>query len=122
MKMRGAKDCPSHFFEQKLKCNMEPITTDSDKCDIAVKLSYIQIKYLILKWTQYQTTSAEGQILQQLGDGLKKYLRRKAKDGNMPQEIIDEYFSKIQKQSIPEEIIEYVDKSTIQIKQGTGNE
>lgn len=103
---------------------MEPIKTNSDKCDINVKLSYIQIKYLILKWTQYQTTSTEGLILKQLGDGLRKYLLRKAKNGDMPQEIIDEYISKVQHDAIPEEVVEYVDKSTILIKpnQGTENE
>ena len=102
---------------------MEPIKTDSEKCEINVRLSYMQIKYLMLKWKQLQTVSTEGQILQQMAKGLRQYLIRKAKAGDMPKEIIDEYMSEVDKQNAPpEDPKKYIDKTTILIKPNQGPE
>lgn len=88
---------------------MKTVTTDSEKAEITVKLSYMDIKYLILKYRDHHVDSPETKICKHLAAGLKAYLVRKAKQGGLPQYVIDDAILNLE----DAEPKEYVDKSTI---------
>jgi len=97
---------------------METVTTDSEKAEITVKLSYMDIKYLLLKYRDFHIDSTEMKICKHLAAGLKAYLVRKAKQGGLPQHIIDDAIMNLEN-SKPKE---FVDKSTILINPEKENE
>lgn len=85
-----------------------------DKDLIGVKLSFNQIKYLLYIFRMHQPSSVEGQVCKKFADGLRKYLMKRAKEGMLPQSVIDKFLI------VDED--KFVDKSTIKPKtQGPGN-
>lgn len=80
-----------------------------DKELVEVKLSFNQITHLLEQFKLHQPSSVEGQITKKCLVGLKKYLLIRAKQGKLPQDVIDKYVD------VHEE--NFVDKSTIQPKE-----
>ena len=77
-----------------------------DKELIGVKLSFNQVKKLLYIFRQHQPSSIEGQICKKFADGLRDYLLKRAKDGMLPQDVVDTFINGKEKV--------LVDKSTIQ--------
>ena len=77
-----------------------------DKELIGVKLSFNQVKHILYLFRLHQPSSVEGQVSKKMANGLRKYLTKRAKEGMLPQNIIDKFLT-VDKDK-------FIDKSTIQ--------
>jgi hypothetical protein len=55
--------------------------------NIPIKLSFNQIKYLLIKFRNFRTDSVEGKFCNQIIRDFRKFLIKKIKIGNIPPEL-----------------------------------
>jgi len=60
-----------------------------DKDIIPIRLSFNQIKYLLIKFRNFRTDSMEGNITQNILNDFRLYLDRQDRKNKLPQSIID---------------------------------